>query len=123
MATLTNEQILDAVAGMTVNELVALTKEIEERFEVSVVDLQPTVPLVEEVAPEDEQTEFDVVIEKVGEKKIEVIKRVRPITGFGLKESKEATFDGSVIAKALPREEAEGAKRALEEAGATVALA
>ena len=119
---MTNDQILDAVAGMTVNELVALTKEIEDRFEVSVTDLRQPINVVEETEPEEEKTEFDVVLTDIGPKKIEVIKAVRVFTGLGLKESKHVTEACSIVAKDLPKAEAEQAKRSLESAGATVAL-
>jgi len=120
--TISTEQLLNEVAAMTVNQLVELTKAIEDKFGVKASDVQPKMVIVDETGPEEEQTEFDVVIKDVGIRKIEVIKTVRKITGLGLKESKNVTEEGSVILVSVDKDEGEKAKASLEAAGATVEL-
>ena len=119
------QEILDAVKGMTVLELAELVKAFEEEFGVSAA-----APVAVAAAPaaaaedaEDEQTEFDVILKGSGEKKINVIKVVRQITGLGLKEAK-ALVDGAPgpVKEGISKEEAEDIKAKLEEAGAPVEL-
>ena len=118
---LTNEQILDAVAELKVIELVDLIKAFEERFNVSAaavaVAAGPAAAVVEE------QTEFNVMLLEAGEKKVNVIKAVRELTGLGLKEAK-AVVDGApaMVLEAVAKDAADKAKAALEEAGAKVEI-
>ena len=123
---LSNEDILNAIAEMSVMDVVELVSAMEEKFGVSA---QAAVAAVaapaagggEEAAAA--KTEFDVVLSAVGDKKVNVIKAVRAITGLGLKEAKEMV-DGapSTIKEAASKDEAEEAKKQLEEAGATAEL-
>ncbi len=122
----TKDDVIEYIANMTVLELSELVKELEEKFGVSaaapvaVAAAAPASQAQEEAA---EQTEFDVILTAVGDKKIQVIKEVRAITGLGLKEAK-AVVDSvpSPIKEGVSKEEAEGVKRQLEEAGATVEI-
>jgi large subunit ribosomal protein L7/L12 len=123
----TKEEILDAIANMTVLELSELLKAFEEKFGVTAaapVAVAAAVPGGAAAAPEvEEQDEFDVVLQAAGAQKIQVIKVVRELTKLGLKEAKDLV-DGApnpVLEKAS-KEDAEKAKAALEEAGATVEL-
>ncbi len=125
MATLTKEQILEAVETMTVLELSELVKAFEEKFGVTAaapVAAAAAAP-VAAAAAEVEQTEFDVVLTGAGEKKVQVIKVVRELTSLGLKESKDLV-DGApkAVKEKVSKEEAEDAKAKLEEAGASVEI-
>jgi len=123
---LSNEDILNAIAEMSVMDVVELVSAMEEKFGVSA---QAAVAAVaapaagggEEAAAA--KTEFDVVLSAIGDKKVNVIKAVRAITGLGLKEAKEMV-DGapSTIKEAASKDDAEEAKKQLEEAGATAEL-
>jgi len=118
------EEILDAVANMTVMEVVDLIGAMEEKFGVTAAAVVAAAPVAGgggEAAPEEEKTEFDVVLASFGSNKVAVIKAVRALTGLGLKEAKEAV-EGvpNTIKEGVPKDEAEAAKKALEEAGATV---
>jgi large subunit ribosomal protein L7/L12 len=123
---LSNEDILNAIAEMSVMDVVALVSAMEEKFGVSA---QAAVAVAAapagggDAAAAEEQTEFDVVLSSIGEKKVNVIKAVRAITGLGLKEAKELV-DGapSTIKEAASKSDAEEAKKQLEEAGATAEL-
>jgi large subunit ribosomal protein L7/L12 len=123
---LSNEDILNAIAEMSVMDVVELVSAMEEKFGVSA---QAAVAAVAApVAGGDDagaaaKTEFDVVLSAVGDKKVNVIKAVRAITGLGLKEAKEMV-DGapSTIKEAASKDDAEEAKKQLEEAGATAEL-
>ena len=122
---LSKEDVLEAIAEMSVMDIVQLVEAMEDKFGVSAaaaVAAAPAAAAGEAVAAE-EQTEFDIVLTGAGEKKVNVIKAVRGITGLGLKEAKELV-DGapSTLKEAAPKGEAEEAKKALEEAGATVEL-
>ena len=122
---LSNEEILDAISEMSVMDVVALVSAMEEKFGVS-AQAAVAVAAAPEAAGEDvaaEQTEFDVVLSAVGEKKVNVIKAVRAITGLGLKEAK-GIVDGapSNVKEGVSKEDAEDAKKQLEEAGASVDL-
>ena len=124
----TKEEILDAIAGMTVLELSELLKDFEERFGVTAaapvaVAAAPAAGGGGEAAAEEEKDEFDVILTGAGDKKIQVIKEVRALTNLGLKEAKDLV-DGApkpVLEKAS-KEDAEKAKAQLEGAGATVEL-
>ncbi|NKB32985.1 MAG: 50S ribosomal protein L7/L12 [Pseudomonadales bacterium] len=123
---LSKEEVLDAIADMPVMDVVGLVEAMEEKFGVSAaaaVAAAPAAAAGGDAAPAEEKSEFDIVLAGVGEKKVNVIKAVRGITGLGLKEAKELV-DGapSTIKEAAPKAEAEEAKKALEEAGASVEL-
>ncbi len=123
---MTTEEILDAIAGMTVLEVSELVKAMEEKFGVTAaapvaVAAGPAAGGAAEESAE-EQTEFDVVLKGFGDgKKIGVIKEVRGITGLGLKEAKELVeTENSVIKEGVSKEDAASIKEKLEAAGATV---
>ena len=123
---LSSEEVLNAIADMSVMDVVQLVEAMEEKFGVSAaaaVAAAPAAAAGGEAAPVEEKTEFDIVLNAVGDKKVNVIKAVRTITGLGLKEAK-ALVDGapSTLKEAAPKAEAEEAKKALEEAGATAEL-
>jgi large subunit ribosomal protein L7/L12 len=116
------EDVLEYISNLSVLELSQLVKEFEEKFGVSA---QPVAvagaAAVEEV---EEKTEFDVILKDPGAKKINVIKAVRALTGLGLKEAKAMAEEaGAKVKEAVSKEDAEAAKKALEDAGATVELA
>ncbi|MBK8183420.1 MAG: 50S ribosomal protein L7/L12 [Candidatus Competibacteraceae bacterium] len=116
------QDILDTIASMTVMEVVDLISAMEEKFGVSAAAAVAAAPAAAvAAAPVEEQTEFDVVMTSFGEKKVEVIKVVRALTGLGLKEAKDAV-EGvpSTIKEGIPKAEAEDVKKKLEEAGAKV---
>lgn len=119
---LTKDDILNAVAEMSVMEVVELIEAMEEKFGVSAAAAVAAGPAAAGEAAV-EQTEFDIVLTSAGDKKVNAIKAVREITGLGLKEAK-AMVDGApaTIKEAASKEEAEAAKAKLEEAGATVEL-
>ncbi|WP_227816693.1 50S ribosomal protein L7/L12 [Nitrogeniibacter aestuarii] len=123
---ISKEDILEAIASMSVLELSELIKEMEEKFGVSAAAAAVAVaaPAAADAgAAAAEKTEFDVVLATVGDKKVEVIKVVRAATGLGLKEAKEMV-DGApkTIKEGVAKDEAEGLKKQLEEAGATVEI-
>ena len=123
---LSREEVLDAIADMSVMDVVQLVEAMEEKFGVSAATAGAAAPAAaagDDSAPVEEKTEFDIVLTVTGDKKVNVIKAVRTITGLGLKEAKEMV-DGapSTLKEGAPKEEAEEAKKALEEAGATVEL-
>lgn len=119
---LTNEDIINAVSEMSVMQIVELIKAMEEKFGVTAAAAVAAGPAAAAPAAE-EQTEFTVVLADAGEKKVNVIKVVRELTGLGLKEAK-AVVDGApgVVKEGVSKEEAEAAKKSLEEAGAKVEL-
>jgi large subunit ribosomal protein L7/L12 len=121
---LSKEDILEAIAEMSVMDVVALVEAMEEKFGVSAAAaVAVAAGPVGEVAVVEEQTEFDVVLSAIGEKKVNVIKVVRSITGLGLKEAKDLVDSApSTIKEALSNDDAEKAKAELEEAGASVEL-
>ena len=123
---LSNEDILNAIAEMSVMDVVELVSAMEEKFGVSAqaavaVAAGPAAGGGEAAA--EEKTEFDVVLSAIGEKKVNVIKAVRSITGLGLKEAKDLV-DGapSTIKEGASKDDAEEAKKQLEEAGASAEL-
>lgn len=116
---MTIEKILEAVKEMTVLELNDLVKAIEEEFGVTAA--APVAAAGGGAAVEEEQSEFDVILTAAGDKKIQVIKAVREITGLGLKEAK-AVVDSApkAVKEGIAKEEAEELKAKLEEVGASV---
>ena len=122
MADITKEDVIEFIGNMSVLELSELVKEMEEKFGVSAaapVAVATAGPADAGAGPAEEQTEFDVIMTSFGDKKIQVIKEVRVITGLGLKDAK--TLVESVptpIKEAIPKDEAEKIKGQLEEAGA-----
>jgi large subunit ribosomal protein L7/L12 len=121
---LSNEDILAAISEMSVMQVVELVSAMEEKFGVSAqAAVAVAAPAGGDVAAAEEKTEFDIVLTAAGEKKVNVIKAVRGITGLGLKEAKDMV-DGApaTLKEAASKEEAEEAKKVLEEAGATVEL-
>jgi large subunit ribosomal protein L7/L12 len=124
--SLSREEVLEAIAEMSVMDVVQLVEAMEEKFGVSAATAVAAAPVATaggDAAPAEEKDEFDIVLTAAGDKKVNVIKAVRGITGLGLKEAKEMV-DGapSTLKEAAPKAEAEEAKKALEEAGATVEL-
>lgn len=122
---LSKEEILDAIAEMSVMDVVELVKAMEDKFGVSAAAAVAVAgPAAGADAPAaEEKDEFDIVLTAAGDKKVNVIKVVRSLTGLGLKEAKEIV-DGApkTIKEAAPKAEAEDAKKQLEEAGASVEL-
>ena len=121
---ISKEDILEAVAGMTVMDLNDLVKAFEEKFGVSAASLAVAAPGAGAAAPAaEEKTEFDVILTGAGEKKVEVIKVVRAATGLGLKEAKDLV-DGApkTVKEAMPKADAEAAAKKLTEAGAKAEL-
>ena len=126
MADITKDDVIDFIANMSVLELSELVKEMEEKFGVSAaapVAMMAAAPGGDEGAQAEEQTEFDVILTTFGDKKIQVIKEVRAITGLGLKDAKELV-DGAPkpVKEGISKEEAEKVKTQLEEAGAQVEI-
>lgn len=122
---LSKDDILNAIADMSVMEVVELVSSMEEKFGVSAAAAVVAAPAAENDAgaAAEEQTEFEVVLAGIGEKKVTVIKAVRAITGLGLKEAKAVVDEApSSIKEGLSQDEAEEIKKQLEEAGATVEL-
>ncbi len=126
MATISKEDIKEAIKNMTVLELAELVKELEEEFGVSAAAMVAAAPAAGGAAggaAAEEKTEFDVILQSAGDKKINVIKAVREITGLGLKEAKELVDSApKPIKEGVSKEEAEQIKAKLEEAGATVEI-
>ena len=122
---LSKDDILNAIAAMSVMDVVELISAMEEKFGVSAAVAVAAAPAASAAAApaEEEQTEFDVVLKETGEKKVNVIKVVRALTGLGLKEAKDLV-DGapSTVKEGVSKSDAEDAKKQLEEAGATVEL-
>jgi large subunit ribosomal protein L7/L12 len=123
---ISKDEILDAVASMSVLELSELIKQMEEKFGVSAaaaVAVAGPAAAGEAAAAAEEQTEFDVILAAVGDKKVEVIKVVRAATGLGLKEAKDLV-DGApkAVKEGVAKAEAEGLKKQLEDAGAKVEI-
>ena len=123
MAKLSTQEIIDAVKELSVLELNELVKACEEEFGVSAAAGVVVAAAGAGAAAAEEKTEFDVELTSFGEKKMEVIKVVRAITGLGLKESKELVEGApKMVKEGASKEEAEDIKKKLEEAGATVTL-
>ena len=126
MANITKDQVIEFISNMSVLEMSDLVKEMEEKFGVSAAAAAVAAPAAasgDAAAPAEEKTEFDVILTSIGEKKINVIKEVRAITGLGLKEAKEAVESApKAIKEGVPKEESEEIKKKLEEAGASVEI-
>ena len=127
MATLTNEEIVEAIGSKTVLELCDLIKAIEDKFGVKaaapVAVAAPAGGAAAAAAPAEEKTEFTVVLKDGGAKKINVIKVVRAITGLGLKEAKDLVEGApKTVKEGIPKAEAENIKKQLEENGAVVEI-
>jgi large subunit ribosomal protein L7/L12 len=120
--SLSNEQIVDAIAGKTLMEVMELVKAIEEKFGVTAAAPVMMAGPAAVAAPVEEQTEFTVVLKAAGEKKVEVIKAVRAITGLGLKEAKDLVEATGIVKDAVSKDDAAKFKKDLEAAGATVEL-
>ncbi|MFO1432379.1 MAG: 50S ribosomal protein L7/L12 [Candidatus Competibacteraceae bacterium] len=119
------EEILDTIAGMTVMEVVDLIGAMEQKFGVSAAAAVAAAPAAAApaAAPVEEQTEFDVILTGFGDKKVNVIKVVRALTGLGLKEAKDLV-EGvpAAVKEGIGKAEAEDVKKQLEEGGATVEI-
>ena len=127
MANITKDQVIEFISNMSVLEMSELVKEMEDKFGVSAAAAAVAAPVAtgtgDGAAQAEEKTEFDVILTSIGEKKINVIKEVRGITGLGLKEAKEAVESApKAIKEGVSKEEAEEVKKKLEEAGASVEL-
>jgi len=127
MSEITKEQLIEHIANMTVLELSELVKELEEKFGVSAaaaaVAVAPAAGGGGGEAAAEEKTEFDVVLDAAGEKKINVIKEIRAITGLGLKEAKEFVESApKTVKEGCPKEEAEEIVKKLQEVGASASI-
>ncbi len=128
MAALSKDDILDAIANMTVLEVSELVSAMEEKFGVTAaapvaVAAGGAASGAEAAEAEEEQTEFTVILKSFGEKKIPVIKEVRALTGLGLKEAKELVeAGGKPVKESVSKDEAQQIKEKLEAAGATVEI-
>lgn len=126
--TMTKDDILEGIKGLSVIDLADLVKSLEEEFGVSAaasvaVAAAPATGAPAEAAEEEEQTEFDVVLQDFGANKIKVIKAVRELTTLGLKEAKELVESAPTnVKEGIAQADADEAKVKLEEAGATVAI-
>ncbi len=126
MADITKEDVIEFIANMSVLDLSELVKEMEEKFGVSAaapVAMMAAGPADGGAGAEEEQTEFDVILTAIGDKKIAVIKEVRAITGLGLKDAKALVDEApKPVKEGIAKEDAEKIKEQLEEVGAQVEL-
>lgn len=125
--TLSKDDILEAIANMSVMELADLIDAFKEKFNVTIaaapVAAAPAAGAGEAGAAAEEQTEFDVILKEAGSKKIQVIKAVREVTSLGLKEAKDLVDSApGAVKEGVAKDEAEAIKKKLEEQGATVEL-
>ena len=123
--SVSKDEILDAIANMTVMDVVELIEAMEEKFGVTAAAAVAAAPVAagDAGAAAEEKTEFDVVLADMGGNKVAVIKAVRGVTGLGLKEAKEAVEGApTTLKEGVSKEEAEDIKKQLEEAGAKVDL-
>jgi large subunit ribosomal protein L7/L12 len=123
MADITKDDVIEFISNMSVLDLSELVKELEDKFGVSAAAPMAVaaMPAGGAAAEAEEKTEFDVVLSEVGDKKIQVIKAIRAITGLGLKEAKAVVDDApKAVKEGVSKEEAEDVQKQLEEAGATV---
>ncbi len=119
--SLSNEQIVDAIAAKSLMEVMDLVKAIEDKFGVTAAaPVMMAAGPAAAAAPAEEQTEFTIVLKSAGDKKVEVIKAVRAITGLGLKEAKDLTEAGGTVKEGVSKDDAAKFKKDLEAAGATV---
>ena len=123
MESVSKEQVKDYIKNMTLMDAAALVKELEEELGVSAAAPVAVAAAGPAAAAAEEKTEFNVILAETGEKKIQVIKVVREITGLGLKEAKDLV-DGAPkpVKEAVPKAEAEAIKKKLEEQGAKVEI-
>ena len=126
---LNKEELMEGIKGLSVIELAELVKNLEEEFGVSAAapvataTVQGVAATAEAAQDEEEQTEFNVMLQDIGPNKINVIKAVREVTTLGLKEAKELVESApTAVKEAIGKEDADGIKEKLESAGATVAL-
>lgn len=120
---LSKDEIIEAIAQMSVMEVVELVKAMEEKFGVSAAAAVVAGPAAGGAAAVEEKTEFDVTLKDVGANKIAVIKAVRGATGLGLKEAKDLVESAPAkIKEGVSKEDAEALKKSFEEAGATVVI-
>ena len=126
MADITKEDVIEWLSGQSVLEIAGLVKDLEEKWGVSAaapVAVAAGAPAGEAAAPEEEKTEFDVVLKSFGANKIAVIKEVRGITGLGLKEANDLVESApKAIKEATSKDDAEDIKKKLEAAGAEVEI-
>lgn len=121
--SLTNEQIVDAIAEKSLMEVMELVKAIEEKFGVSAAAPVAAAAAAGPAAVVEEQTEFDVILKSAGDKKVDVIKAVRAITGLGLKEAKDLVESApKAILEKVDKASADAAKEKLEAAGAKISI-
>jgi large subunit ribosomal protein L7/L12 len=119
--TVSKEDILSAISQMSVMDIVELIKSMEDKFGVSAAAVAVAAPAAGVAAAVEEKTEFNVMLVKVGENKINVIKTVREITGLGLKEAKDLVEGApKPVKEGIPKDQADEIKKKLEAAGATV---
>jgi large subunit ribosomal protein L7/L12 len=120
--SLSNEQIIEAIAGKTLLEVMELVSAMEEKFGVSAAaPVMMAAGPAAAAAPEEEQTEFTVILKAAGEKKVEAIKAVRAITGLGLKEAKDLVEGApQTVKEGVSKADADKFKKELEAAGAAV---
>jgi large subunit ribosomal protein L7/L12 len=121
MPSVSKEDVVEFISNMSVLELSELVKELEEKFGVSAAAPVAAAPVAAAAQAEaEEKTEFDVILSQIGDKKIQVIKAIRAITGLGLKEAKALVDEApKPIKEGVSKEEAEDIKKQMEEAGAT----
>jgi large subunit ribosomal protein L7/L12 len=122
--SLSNEQIIEAIAGKTLVEVMELVRAMEEKFGVSAAaPVAAAAGPAAAAAPVEEKTEFTVILKAAGEKKVEVIKAIRAITGLGLKEAKDLVESAPATVKdAVSKDDSAKFKKELEAAGATVEI-
>jgi large subunit ribosomal protein L7/L12 len=119
--SLTKEDIINAIAELSVKEVVELISAMEEKFGVTAAAAVVTGPAAGPAAAAEEQTEFNVILSSAGDKKVNVIKAVRELTGLGLKEAKDLVEAApKAIKEGVSKADADAAKAKLEEAGAVV---
>ncbi len=120
---ISRDQILDAISNMSVMDVVELVKAMEDKFGVSAAAVAVAAPAAAAAAVVEEKTEFNVILAKAGDNKINVIKVVRELTGLGLKEAKDLVEAApKAIKEGVAKAQAEEIKKKLEEAGATVEI-
>ena len=120
---LSKDEIINAIAEMSVMDVVELVKDMEEKFGVSAAAAVVAGPAAGGAAAAEEKTEFDVTLKEVGANKIAVIKAVRTATGLGLKEAKDLVEKAPTkVKEGISKEDAEALKKAFEEAGAVVVV-
>ncbi len=116
-------KIIDQLSKLTVVEAADLSKKLEEKWGVTAATAVAAAPAASAAAPAEEKTDFTIFLAAVGDKKINVIKEVRAITGLGLKEAKDLVEAApKEVKKSVPKKDAEDAKKRLEAAGAKVEL-